>query len=70
MNDTNVYLPKNTDYHDLVFPVVGEDFGFRGGALFAIAVLLVMVIVSLALASRVRRKWLKGIPKSRFAFVL
>jgi rod shape determining protein RodA len=27
------YLPKNTSYNDLIFPVVGEDFGFRGGAL-------------------------------------
>jgi rod shape determining protein RodA len=26
------YLPKNTTYNDLIFPVVGEDFGFRGGA--------------------------------------
>jgi rod shape determining protein RodA len=26
------YLPKNTSYNDLIFPVVGEDFGFRGGA--------------------------------------
>ena len=26
------YLPKNTSYNDLIFSVVGEDFGFRGGA--------------------------------------
>jgi rod shape determining protein RodA len=26
------YLPKNTSYNDLIFPVVGEDFGFRGAA--------------------------------------
>jgi rod shape determining protein RodA len=26
------FLPKNTSYNDLIFPVVGEDFGFRGGA--------------------------------------
>ncbi len=30
------YLPKNTSYNDLIFPVVGEDFGFRGGALLII----------------------------------
>ena len=59
MNATNVYLPKNTNYTDLVFPVVGEDFGFRGGALFAVGILLLLVIVALALAWRVRRKWQK-----------
>ena len=26
------YLPKNTSYNDLIFAVVGELFGFRGGA--------------------------------------
>jgi len=26
------YLPKNTSYNDLIFPVVAEDFGFRGAA--------------------------------------
>jgi len=26
------YLPKNTSYNDLIFSVVGEEFGFRGGA--------------------------------------
>jgi len=26
------YLPKNTSYNDLIFPVVGEEFGFRGAA--------------------------------------
>lgn len=26
------YLPKNTSYNDLIFPVVGEDFGFLGAA--------------------------------------
>ena len=26
------YLPKNTSYNDLIFPVVGEEEGFRGGA--------------------------------------
>jgi len=26
------YLPKNTSYNDLIFSVVGELFGFRGGA--------------------------------------
>jgi rod shape determining protein RodA len=26
------YLPKNTSYNDLIFPVFGEDFGFRGAA--------------------------------------
>jgi rod shape determining protein RodA len=30
------YLPKNTSYNDLIFPVVGEDFGFRGAALLII----------------------------------
>jgi rod shape determining protein RodA len=30
------YLPKNTSYNDLIFPVVAEDFGFRGGALLII----------------------------------
>jgi cell division protein FtsW (lipid II flippase) len=58
--DTNRYLPKNTDYNDLIFPVVGEDFGFRPEALFS--VLLLAVIVALALAWRVRRKWLKRKP--------
>jgi rod shape determining protein RodA len=31
------YLPKNTSYNDLIFPVVGEDFGFRGAAALIIA---------------------------------
>lgn len=26
------YLPKTTTYNDLIFSVVGEEFGFRGGA--------------------------------------
>jgi rod shape determining protein RodA len=26
------YIPKNTSYNDLIFSVVGELFGFRGGA--------------------------------------
>ncbi|MDB4793718.1 rod shape-determining protein RodA [Methylacidiphilales bacterium] len=26
------YLPKNTSYNDLIFPVVGGDFGFLGAA--------------------------------------
>ncbi|MEJ0000039.1 MAG: FtsW/RodA/SpoVE family cell cycle protein [Verrucomicrobiota bacterium] len=26
------YLPKNTSYNDLIFPVFGEDFGFLGAA--------------------------------------
>ena len=26
------YLPKNTSYNDLIFPVAAEDFGFRGAA--------------------------------------
>ncbi|MCE0521401.1 MAG: rod shape-determining protein RodA [Methylacidiphilales bacterium] len=26
------YLPKNTSYNDLIFPVVAEDFGFPGAA--------------------------------------
>jgi len=26
------YLPKNTSYNDLIFPVVGEEEGFRGAA--------------------------------------
>jgi rod shape determining protein RodA len=26
------YLPKNTSYNDLIFPVVGEEEGFLGGA--------------------------------------
>ncbi|HEY0257225.1 MAG TPA: FtsW/RodA/SpoVE family cell cycle protein, partial [Candidatus Methylacidiphilales bacterium] len=26
------YLPKTTSYNDLIFPVFGEDFGFRGAA--------------------------------------
>jgi len=26
------YLPKKTSYNDLIFPVVAEDFGFRGAA--------------------------------------
>jgi rod shape determining protein RodA len=26
------YLPKNTSYNDLIFPVVGEAFGFLGAA--------------------------------------
>lgn len=26
------YLPKSTSYNDSIFSVVGEDFGFRGGA--------------------------------------
>ena len=26
------YLPKNTSYNDLIFPVVGEDFGFLGAS--------------------------------------
>jgi rod shape determining protein RodA len=26
------YLPKNTSYNDLIFSVVGEEEGFRGGA--------------------------------------
>jgi rod shape determining protein RodA len=49
------YLPKNTSYNDLIFPVVGEDFGFRGGALLIIfegTVLLWCVWV----ASRARDK--------------
>jgi rod shape determining protein RodA len=35
MEDTQTalgYLPKNTSYNDLIFSVVGELFGFRGGA--------------------------------------
>jgi rod shape determining protein RodA len=30
------FLPKAATYNDLIFPVVGEDFGFRGGALLII----------------------------------
>jgi rod shape determining protein RodA len=30
------YLPKNTSYNDLIFPVVGEDFGFRGASVLII----------------------------------
>ena len=30
------YLPKNTSYNDLIFPVVGEISGFRGAALLII----------------------------------
>ncbi len=30
------YLPKNTSYNDLIFSVVGELFGFRGGAVLII----------------------------------
>ncbi len=30
------YLPKNTSYNDLIFAVVGEGTGFRGGALLII----------------------------------
>ena len=26
------YLPKNTSYNDLIFPVAAEEFGFRGAA--------------------------------------
>jgi len=26
------YLPRNTSYNDLIFSVVGEEEGFRGGA--------------------------------------
>jgi rod shape determining protein RodA len=49
------YLPKNTSYNDLIFPVVGEDFGFRGASLLIIfegTVLLWCVWV----ASRARDK--------------
>jgi rod shape determining protein RodA len=31
------YLPKGATYNDLIFPVVGEDFGFRGAAALIIA---------------------------------
>ena len=30
------FLPKAATYNDLIFPVVGEDFGFRGGALLIV----------------------------------
>ena len=30
------FLPRAASYNDLIFPVVGEDFGFRGGALLII----------------------------------
>jgi rod shape determining protein RodA len=39
MEDTQTalgYLPKNTSYNDLIFSVVGELFGFRGGALLIV----------------------------------
>jgi len=39
MEDTQTalgYLPKNTSYNDLIFSVVGELFGFRGGAVLII----------------------------------
>ena len=49
------YLPKTTSYNDLIFSVVGEIFGFRGGATLICcegAILLWCVWV----ASRAREK--------------
>jgi rod shape determining protein RodA len=46
MQDTQTalgYLPKNTSYNDLIFSVVGELFGFRGGALLIICEGLVLL---------------------------
>ena len=45
------YLPKNTSYNDLIFPVVGEDFGFRGAAALIIAEGIVLLWCSWVAAS-------------------
>jgi len=34
--ETEGFLPKAATYNDLIFPVVGGDFGYRGGALLII----------------------------------
>jgi rod shape determining protein RodA len=37
------YLPKNTSYNDLIFPVVAEDFGFLGAAALIIGEAIVLL---------------------------
>jgi rod shape determining protein RodA len=49
------YLPKNTSYNDLIFPVVGEDFGFRGASLLILFEGLVL-LWCLWVAGRARDK--------------
>lgn len=49
------FLPKAATYNDLIFPVVGEDFGFRGGALLIIFEGIVL-LWCLFVAARARDK--------------
>ena len=49
------YLPKNTSYNDLIFSVVGELFGFRGGA-FLIICEGTVLLWCIWVASRARDK--------------
>jgi len=49
------FLPKAATYNDLIFPVVGEDFGFRGAALLIIFEGIVL-LWCLFVAARARDK--------------
>jgi rod shape determining protein RodA len=49
------FLPKAASYNDLIFPVVGGDFGFRGGALLIIFEGIVL-LWCLFVAARARDK--------------
>ena len=49
------YIPKNTSYNDLIFPVAAGDFGFRGGAALIICEGLVL-LWCLWVAARARDK--------------
>jgi len=47
------YLPRNTSYNDLIFPVIGENFGFPGAAGLIICEGLVLIwCVTVAARSR------------------
>lgn len=47
------YLPSTTSYNDLIFSVVGEDFGFRGGASLILAECAILIwCLSVAAAAR------------------
>jgi rod shape determining protein RodA len=45
------FLPRNISYNDFIFAVVGEDFGFRGGALL-ICGLAGLILLCLSVAAR------------------
>jgi rod shape determining protein RodA len=53
--ETDGFLPKAATYNDLIFPVVGGDFGFRGGALLIIFEGIVL-LWCLFVAARARDK--------------